>query len=38
MIDIAPSNKSVMANKLPSGDLERVLRRLNLRLRVNSAK
>ena len=28
MIDFAPSNKSIMANKLPSINLERFLRRI----------
>ena len=38
LIDSAPSNKSVMANKLPITNLERLLRRFFFRLRFNSAK
>ena len=37
-IDFAPCNKSIMANKLRSTNLERFLRRIKSRLRVNSAK
>ena len=38
VIDFAPSTKSIMANKLLSTNLERFLRRIKSRLRVNSAK
>ena len=37
-IDLAPCNKSIMAKKLLSTNLERFLRRIKSRLRVNSAK
>ena len=37
-IDFAPSNKSIRANKLPSTNLERFLRRIKSRLCINSAK
>ena len=37
-IDFAPCNKSIMANRLLSTNLERFLRRIKTRLRVNSAK
>ena len=37
-IDFAPCNKSITANKLLSTNLERFLRRIKSRLRVNSAK
>ena len=36
-IVFVPCNTSIMANKLRSTDLERFIRRINLRLRVNSA-
>ena len=35
--DFVPRNKSIMANKLLSTNLERFIRRIKLRLRVNSA-
>ena len=38
VIDFVPSNKAIMANKLPSINLERFTDGLNLRLSVNSAK
>ena len=38
VIDVAPINKSVLAYKLPWTNLERFLRRIKSRLRVNSAK
>ena len=38
MIDFADINKSIMAYKLPWTKLERFLRRIKSRLRVNSAK
>ena len=37
-IDFAPCNKSIMANTLLSTNLERFLRRIKPRLRVNSEK
>ena len=37
-IDFAPCNKSIMANKFLPTHLERFLRRIKTRLRVNSAK
>ena len=36
-IDFIPCNKSIMANKLRSTNLEQFLRRIKSRLRVNSA-
>ena len=36
-IDFVPCNKSIMANKLSSTNLERFIRRTKSRLRVNSA-
>ena len=36
-IDFVPCNKSIMANKLRSTNLERFIRRIKSRLRVNSA-
>ena len=36
-IDFVPCNKSIMANKLRSTNLERFIRRIESRLRVNSA-
>ena len=36
-IDFVPCNKSIMANKLRSTNLERFIRRIKSRLLVNSA-
>ena len=36
-IDFVPCNKSIMANKLRSTNLERFIRRVKSRLRVNRA-